>query len=77
MNMLPSGMQGNNIEVTNDCISKATYIPSPSSPPLKGGEILQPSPPEGEGGGEGALLHELLISTLTITRNNIQHVIYL
>ena len=37
--------------------------PSPSSPPLKGGEILQPSPLEGEpacpvgrGEGEGALL---------------------
>ena len=30
--------------------------PSPSSPPLKGGGILQPSPLEGEGEGEGALL---------------------
>ena len=30
--------------------------PSPASPPLKGGEIFQPSPLEGEGKGEGALL---------------------
>jgi hypothetical protein len=30
--------------------------PSPLSPPLKGGEIIYPSPLEGEGMGEGVLL---------------------
>jgi hypothetical protein len=39
--------------------------PSPSSPPLKGGEILQPSPLEGEGEGEGALLMNSLVEWLT------------
>jgi hypothetical protein len=38
--------------------------PSPSSPPLKGGEILQPSPPEGEGEGEGALLMNSLVTLI-------------
>ncbi|MFZ3122709.1 MAG: hypothetical protein WA104_05025, partial [Thermodesulfovibrionales bacterium] len=37
--------------------------PSPSSPPLKGGVVLQPSPLEGEGKGEGALLMNALIYT--------------
>jgi hypothetical protein len=46
---------------TNTVISNATYIPAPSSPPLKGGEILQPSPLAGEGAGEGALLINSLV----------------
>jgi membrane-associated phospholipid phosphatase len=42
--------------------------PSPSSPPLKGGEILQPSPLEGEGEGEGAsLMNSLVNATDRIT----------
>ena len=36
--------------------------PSPSSPPLKGGELSQPSPLEGEGEGEGALLMNSLVT---------------
>jgi len=36
-------------------IIKKHTSPSPSSPPLKGGEILQPSTLEGESEGEGAL----------------------
>ena len=45
--------------------------PSPSSPPLKGGEILQPSPLEGEpacpvGRGEGALLMNSLVKVSTM-----------
>ena len=48
-------------------ISKAAYITPPSSPPLKGGEILHPSPhphagTRGEGEGEGALLMNSLVS---------------
>ena len=35
--------------------------PSPSSPPLKGGERLQPSPLEGESEGEGTLLMNSLV----------------
>jgi len=30
--------------------------PPPSSPPLKGGELIYPSPLEGEGRGEGGYL---------------------
>ena len=41
--------------------------PSPSSSPLKGGERLQPSPLEGEGKGEGALLMNSLVTTGTRT----------
>jgi hypothetical protein len=46
--------------------------PSPSSPPLKGGEVLQPSPLEGEGEGEGALLMNSLVKKWKkfITRRN-------
>jgi hypothetical protein len=46
--------------MTNELLRRS-YVrphtpPSPSSPPLKGGAVLLPSPLEGEGKGEGALL---------------------
>ncbi|OGW33400.1 MAG: hypothetical protein A2X59_00155 [Nitrospirae bacterium GWC2_42_7] len=54
-------------------IIKPHTSPSPSSPPLKGGEVLQPSPLEGEGEpacpvgrGEGALLMNSLSTTQNI-----------
>ncbi|OGW27801.1 MAG: hypothetical protein A2X59_09685 [Nitrospirae bacterium GWC2_42_7] len=37
-------------------IVKPQISPSPLSPPVKGGEILQPSPLAGEGKGEGGYL---------------------
>ncbi|TAN42227.1 MAG: hypothetical protein EPN22_12965 [Nitrospirae bacterium] len=42
-------------------LTKPHKSPSPSSPPLKGGELIQPSPLAGEGEGEGALLVNFLV----------------
>jgi hypothetical protein len=52
-------------EILMRSLVKPHTSPSPSSPPLKGGEILQPSPLEGEGEGEGALLMNSLVEWLT------------
>jgi hypothetical protein len=52
---------GFHTEILIRSLVKPLTSPSPLSPPVKGGVVLQPSPLEGEGKGEGALLMNSLV----------------